>query len=158
MGCNTTFWYPFPIYDSNFSSTEVVWELTYIMKRLDKFEAINIIKEFVEFTLIHESWYKNILLHIKAVLLYGSIAKAENRLDSDIDILIVIPLKIEEKYTKGEYFYKYKGYEINIVLRSIEKMRKLASGTKDAFQTEVFRKSEIIAENDNEVRELIQKI
>lgn len=63
-------------------------------------------------------------------------------------------MAVEEKYTKGEYFYNFQGHEINIVLRSIERLRKLAKEKNDEFQAKVFIGSEIIAEKDKEVREL----
>jgi predicted nucleotidyltransferase len=96
------------------------------MKKLIKTKAIQIIKEFIDSMLVKEEWYKNIQKKIKAIVLYGSVSKGTNRPDSDIDILIFVPLAIEEKYTKGEYFYDFNGHEINIVLRSIERLRKLA--------------------------------
>jgi len=37
--------------------------------------------------------------------LYGSVAKGTNRGDSDIDILLIVPLEVEQTYTSGEYFY-----------------------------------------------------
>ena len=94
---------------------------------------------------------------VKAIVFYGSRAKGLNKPDSDIDILLFTPLRAEEEYTKGEYFYKFNNYEINIVLRSIERLRKLAV-EKDDFQRGVFRDCEIIWEKDNEVKELIKKI
>ncbi len=126
--------------------------------KIKKSEALQIVREFITSVLVSEEWYANVLAHIKAIVLYGSVAKGNNRPDSDIDILIFLPLEIEEKYTKGEYFYTYKEQEINIVLRSIERLRTLANEKTDAFQVEVFRESEIIIETDTEVRELIEKI
>ena len=114
-----------------------------INKKVTVFEAVRIIKEFIRGDLTRKNWFKKIKLHIKAILLYGSVAKGTNRPDSDIDILIITPLKIEEKYTKGEYVYQYKKYRINIVLRSIERLRRLAR-KPTRFQAEVFRKSRII--------------
>jgi len=108
--------------------------------------------------LVKEKWYQNINEHIKATLLYGSIAKGTNREDSDIDIMIMLPLNIEEQFTKGEYFYHYQGVEINIVLRSIERLRQIAKDSKDEVQKEVFEKSIIIDEKDDEVRNLIKQI
>jgi predicted nucleotidyltransferase len=128
------------------------------MKKITKAEAVKIINEFINNTLSNEKWYQNILEHIKAIVLYGSVAKENNRPDSDIDILIFVPLNIEEKYTKGEYFYKYTEHEINIVLRSIERLRKLAKEKNDKLQAEVFRDSEIIVNKDDEVKKLIQQL
>jgi len=45
-----------------------------------------------------------------------------------------LPLGIEQKYTVGEYFYNYKDISINIVLRSIEKLRKIAKSQNDTAQ------------------------
>lgn len=128
------------------------------MEIITKPQAIQIIKKFIELKLVAEKWYRDILPNIKAIILYGSTAKGTNKPDSDIDILIFVPLEIEEKYTKGEYFFKHDDREINIVLRSIEKLRKLAKENNDAFQKEVFRESEIIFEKDKEVRKLIECI
>jgi predicted nucleotidyltransferase len=127
-------------------------------KKITKKEAIRIIKEFIPEILEKENWYGKIKEYIKAVVLYGSVAKGKNRPDSDIDFLIILPLEIEEKYTKGEYFFQFNNREINIVLRSIETLRKLAKEQNDAFQSEVFSDSEIIWEKDKEVRDLIEKI
>src|SRR3989344_6666240 len=124
---------------------------------LKKQKAIKLIKEFLK-ELNKKKWYINIKPHIKAILLYGSVAKGTNREDSDIDILIFVPLKIEKKYTKGEYFYEFKDrqmnkvYEMNIVLRSIERLRKIKN---DKFQKEVFRISVIVWDSDGEVRKTV---
>ncbi len=127
-------------------------------KPITKKQAVKIIKEFILKELVHKKWYENIKPHIKAIVLYGSTAKGINRLDSDIDFLIFVPLKIEKKFTKGEYFYDFNGREINVVLRSIERLRKLAKSQNDLFQAEVFRECEFIFEKDKEVRELIKEI
>lgn len=84
--------------------------------------------------------------------------KEENRPDSDIDILIICPRNTKIKYTKGEYFYDFEGREINTVLRSIERLRKLAGQGFNEFEAEFFRKSEILWEKDKEVTELINKL
>src|SRR3989344_6408660 len=65
-----------------------------INKKVTVFEAVRIIKEFIRGDLTRKNWFKKIKLHIKAILLYGSVAKGTNRPDSDIDILIITPLKI----------------------------------------------------------------
>ncbi len=126
-------------------------------KKINKNKAVTLIKEFIKNSLSKEEWYQNIKPHIKAIILYGSVAKGTNCQNSDIDFLIILPLEIEKKYTKGEYVYHYKNQEINIVLRSIERLRKLAKSKKDNFQAEVFMDSEIIWEKDNEVKGLIKK-
>lgn len=124
-------------------------------------QAIKIYRQFLDNVLSNENWYKNASSHIKASLLYGSTAKGTNREDSDIDILLILPLEIEEMFTIGEYVYDYQGHEVNIVLRSIEKLRKIAQERKDSYQKEVFRGSTIISACDDEVKNLlldIQKI
>ena len=126
-------------------------------KRINKTEALKLVRSFIEKELINEKWYLNIKPHVKAMVLYGSVAKELNRPDSDIDFLIFVPLEIEEKYTSGEYFFTFENYEINIVLRSIELLRKLATERND-FEAEVFKGSEIIWERDSEVRDLIKRI
>lgn len=105
-----------------------------------------------------QSWYSDIKDHLKVVILYGSVAKGTNRPDSDIDLLFILPLDIEEKFTQGEYFLNHHGQEFNIVMRSVEKLRDIAEGEYDAFQAEIFRNSKIIWEKDNEVQGLIEKI
>jgi len=124
---------------------------------IDQDQAVRIYRRFVDEKLKHEQWYGDIEAHIKATLLYGSVAKGLNREDSDIDILIIIPLAVEEEYTKGEYFYSYQGNVINIVLRSIEKLRIVASEKNDIYQKEIFRYAHII-DIDSEVNELLFKI
>ena len=125
---------------------------------MNKEKAINLVKEFLSDRLCNEEWYKEIDDHIKAILLYGSVAKGTNRPDSDVDVLIILPLVFEEKYTIGVYSYLFRGQAINIVLRSIERLRKLTHTQRDDFQAEVFRDSEIIWQRDNEAIELIGKI
>ena len=49
----------------------------------------------------------------------------------------------------------YKDFKINIVLRSIEKLRKIAEDKNDLFQKEVFRSAEILADIDGEVTNLL---
>jgi len=126
-------------------------------RRLTKEEALLIVKEFMESELSKKKWYVHVKKSIKAIVLYGSVAKGLNRPDSDIDLLIILPLATEEKHTTGEYVYIFKGYEINIVLRSIERLRKLAK-TNDAFQAEVFRRSKILWEKDKDAQDLIRQI
>lgn len=89
------------------------------------------------------------------MLFYGSTAKETNRPNSDLDLMIIVPLRAEKKYTCGEYSYKYHGREINIVLRSIEKLRIIANNLPDPFQSEVFRNCEIILANDSEVKKIL---
>lgn len=128
------------------------------MKKLTKKEAINIIKEYIRRELMNKVWYKKIKPYVKAIVFYGSTAKELNRPDSDIDLLIFIPLAIELQYTKGEYSSMFKKREINIVIRSIERLKKLAKEQDSAFQAGVFKNAEIIFESDTEVRTLIEKI
>jgi predicted nucleotidyltransferase len=116
------------------------------------------LNKFIKLTLSEEDWYKNIKGSIKAIIFYGSRAKGTNREDSDYDILIILPLKTEQKFTKGEYFYDLEGQKLNIVVRSIERLRSIAKDKTDQFQKEVFRKSIIIYENDLEVRSLLEEI
>jgi predicted nucleotidyltransferase len=124
---------------------------------LDQKQAIKIYKECSEKILVHEHWYQNVIPFVEAILLYGSIAKGTNRNDSDIDILLILPLGIEEKFTIGEYFYQFGGHVINIVLRSIEKMRYIADEHKDTFQKEVFRDA-VIIDSNKEVESLLTRI
>ncbi len=128
------------------------------MKKLTRKKGIEIIKKFISSDLKKEKWYQNIKHHIKAIVFYGSTAKELNKPDSDLDILIFVPLEIEHRYTKGEYYYSFNKRKINIVLRSIERLRKIAKENKNRIEAEVFRDSEIIFESDSEVRILIRKI
>jgi predicted nucleotidyltransferase len=125
---------------------------------INKDQAIGIAKDFLKTELEKEGWFIEIKPSIKAFVLYGSMAKGTNKSDSDVDIMVILPLEQEEKYTKGEYFYDYKGFKVNIVLRSIEKLRKIASEKKDIFQKEIFRKVEVLIDNDGEVSDLLKKI
>lgn len=124
---------------------------------VDQRQALIICKDFIRDILPDEAWFKSVKPHTLATLLYGSVAKGTNRPDSDIDILMIMPLEIEEKNTIGEYFYKYKVYEINIVIRSIERLRKIAHGQKDKSQKEVFKDS-VVIESDQEVKDLLTQI
>ena len=117
-----------------------------------------LLHKFLDEVISKENWYQNIKDELRSIILYGSVAKGTNRPDSDIDLLFVLPLAVEEKYTTGEYFLNYDNHEFNIVMRSIEKLRQLAGGSHDAFQAEVFRDSKIIWQKDEEVKDLIAKI
>lgn len=121
-------------------------------------QAVKLIREFIFDVLPSEVWFQKINPHVKAIILYGSVAKGVNREDSDVDVLIILPLKIEDKYTVGEYFYDFRGYQINIVVRSIERLRTIANEAKDKFQKEVFRNSILIDSKDGEVESLLNKI
>ncbi|MFH1211991.1 MAG: nucleotidyltransferase domain-containing protein, partial [Candidatus Woesearchaeota archaeon] len=121
-------------------------------------EAIDILHDFIKTELNSKEWYSKIKPHVKAIVFYGSSAKGTNRPDSDIDALIFVPLEIEKKYTEGEYSYEFQGHEVNIVLRSIERLRILGKEQNSMFEAEVFRESEILSESDSEVRELVEKI
>ena len=126
---------------------------------ITKSEAVELVKEFLEGDLKKEEWFRNVQDYVKAIILYGSVSKGTNRPDSDVDVLVILPLGVEEKCTKGEYVYTYKNFEINIVCRSIEKLRALATAEeKDLFQREVFRDSEIIWEADSEIKTLIESL
>jgi predicted nucleotidyltransferase len=127
------------------------------MKTITGKEAIEIIKNFIDDSLVKEEWYKSIQKYVEAIILYGSTVKGTNLEDSDIELLIIVPLKIEQKYTQ-EYSYNYGGYEINLVLMSIERLKKLAKEQNDLLQAEVFRKSEVIWEKNKKVRNFIEKI
>lgn len=124
---------------------------------IDAQQAVEIYKQFAGEVLAGEQWYKDIAPHIAATLLYGSVAKGNNRPDSDIDFLIFVPLAIEERYTAGEYFYDFNGQQINIVLRSIERLRDIALKHDDTFQQEVFREA-VITESTAEVKRLLDEI
>lgn len=59
-------------------------------KKIDKKKATEIIKRFIETELVKEECYQKIKPHIKAIVLYGSVAKGMNY--SDIDFLIFVPI------------------------------------------------------------------
>ncbi|HVO86812.1 MAG TPA: nucleotidyltransferase domain-containing protein [Candidatus Binatia bacterium] len=125
--------------------------------KLDKQQALKILDDF-QHQLEEQAWYQLIKPQLKASLLYGSVAKGTNRPDSDIDVLLIVPLQAEEDYTVGEYFYKFRAVEINIVLRSIEKLRLLAKAKSDPFQQNVFKDSVLIYQADDEVKNLLKQI
>ncbi len=125
---------------------------------MDKETTIRLVRDFLSLTVREYTWFTDIEPFIKATLLYGSRAKETNRPDSDIDILIILPLEKEEAYTVGEYFYTYNGFEINIVLRSIEKLRSIAKEKSDTLQKEVFRNAVVIHDSDGEVTKLLEEI
>ena len=125
---------------------------------INKSEAIKISKEFLRTELEKEGWFVTVKPFVKALILYGSVAKGTNKPDSDIDILVILPIEQEEKHTKGEYFYDYNGFKINIVLRSIEKLRKIAIEKNYLFQKEIFREAEVLMDVDGEVTNLLKEI
>jgi predicted nucleotidyltransferase len=124
---------------------------------LNRNQAVDILVAF-QTELENADWYKAVQPYIKATLLYGSTVRGTNREDSDIDMLLIVPLEIEEKYTKGEYTYGFNGHQINIVLRSIERLRLIAAADKDSSQQEVFRDAVLIYQADNEVKKLLNTI
>ncbi len=126
--------------------------------KISKKEAVVLLKLFIDEFLPKEKWYQNIQPHIEAIVLFGSVTKGLNRPDSDIDLLIFVPLGIENKYAKGEYFFKFKDREFNIVLRSIERLEKIAKEQTDVFQAELFRNSKILWEKSDKIRKLINSI
>ena len=126
--------------------------------QVTKSEAIALTEQFIAHQLPNEPWYRNCKPYIKAILLYGSVAKGTNRPDSDIDLLVLMPLQVEEKYTTGEYFYSYEGHEINLVIRSIERLRKIAEEREDKFQKEVFRQAAILNAADDEAEKLLHRL
>lgn len=126
--------------------------------KLTRAEALQIARQFIDEELLTLPWFQQTKKYIRGIVLYGSTAKGSNRPDSDIDILIFMPLAVEEQHTTGEYFYSYQGRVINIVIRSIERLRKVAQERSDAFQKEVFRKSVIIDSVDEEIPELLKRI
>ncbi len=125
---------------------------------MNKAQTIELAGEFLRTTLTKQDWFTQVESSIKAYVLYGSRAKETHRPDSDIDILLILPLDVEEKYTDGEYVYMFKDFEINIVLRSIEKLRKISFDKNDEFQKEVFRKAIVIIDTDGEVTKLLEEI
>jgi len=125
---------------------------------LNKNQVIKIAKDFLGKELEKEDWFVKVKPFIKAFVLYGSVAKETNKPNSDIDIMMILPLEQEKKYTKGEYFYDYKSFKINIVLRSLKKLRKIALEKKDIFQREIFRRAEVLMDTDGEVTNLLKEI
>ena len=128
------------------------------MMKLTTTEAKEILIRFVETELPTKDWYKHVRNSVSAIIFYGSTAKGTNRIDSDLDLLIILPLAEEEAHTEGEYVYHFEGQEINIVLRSIERLRALAEVPNNSFEATVFDQSQILWERDPEVSDLIKKI
>ena len=126
-----------------------------MMDKISRKDAIDLLKHYLTSEITQFDWFNTVKPYIKAIIFYGSTAKGLNRVDSDLDILIILPLEIEEAYTEGEYFYRFNDREINIVIRSIERLRLLAENQNDSFEAEVFRNSEILFESDPEVSNLL---
>lgn len=128
------------------------------MKKLSREEAIALLYDYIKDELVQLIWFKHIQPFVKAIVFYGSTAKGLNTQTSDVDVIIFVPLAIEKKYTAGEYVCSFTGREINIVLRSIERLRTLAQEQNNTFEAEIFRHCEILFESDAEVRTLLSKI
>lgn len=128
------------------------------MKKLNRTDAIALLRRFLKVNTGILKWYRLVKPYIKAIVFYGSTAKGLNKSGSDLDMLIFVPLEIEKKFTKGEYVYTFYGRKIDIVLRSIERLRLLAEESGNDFEKEVFRDCEILHEADAEVSKLIKKI
>ena len=126
--------------------------------KLTPVEAKDILIRFLKTELPTKDWYKHVRNSVSAIIFYGSTAKGTNRIDSDLDLLVILPLAEEEAHTEGEYIYHFEGQEINIVLRSIERLRALTEKCDDLYQAEVFDQSQILWERDPEVSDLIKKI
>lgn len=128
------------------------------LTKISKQEAVVLSKLFIDELLPTKKWYQDIQPYMKAIVLFGSVTKGSNRPDSDIDLLIFVPIGIENKYAKGEYLFKFKDREFNIVLRSIERLEKIAKEQTDVFQAEIFRGCEILWEKSDKVRRLIDSV
>ncbi len=129
-----------------------------MMEKLDRSNAITILKDYIKTDLPKLDWFNQVKKDLKAIVFYGSTAKELNRPDSDLDMLMFMPLEIETQYTKGEYLYTYQGREINLVIRSIERLRELGREQNDPFEAEIFRNCEILYESDPECGDLIKRI
>lgn len=66
--------------------------------------------------------------HPQAIILFGSYAKAENNLKSDIDIVIITPLK---KQVKTEQFEKKLGHSIQLFIHSHDEIKLMATKNKE---------------------------
>jgi len=66
--------------------------------------------------------------HPEVIILFGSFAKAENNINSDIDILIISPVK---KEVKLEDFEKKIGNKIQIFVRSRKDIEKMKAKNKE---------------------------
>lgn len=119
------------------------------MNKLTRDEGIVILNEFLKTEIVKFDWYNNIKDYIFGVVFYGSTAKGLNRPNSDLDILIFVPLETEKKYTKGEYFYNFMNREINIVIRSSERLKKLSLEKNNIFESEVFEDSEVLFQKND---------
>lgn len=125
---------------------------------INKKQATDLVRRFIESELNNETWYQKIKDHCVAIILYGSVAKEVNRADSDVDVLLILPLEMEEKYTIGEYFYSFEGEKVNVVIRSIERLRKIVEEKNDSLQKEVFRNAEIIWSRGGEIAHLLKNL
>jgi len=89
-------------------------------------------KLFFNLKLLQDSglidFLENELNHPEAIILFGSFAKAENLSSSDIDLLIISPLKKEIDLKK---FEKKIGYKIQIFIRSKEEINKMKEKNKE---------------------------
>ncbi len=125
---------------------------------MNKLQAIGLCCDFLNSILEKEDWFIKTKPSIAAILLYGSTARGTNRPDSDIDILIFMPLALEKKFTRGEYFYNFKNVEFNIVIRSLERLRELAADNYNQKEADVFEGCVMLAQTNNEVGKLIGRI
>ena len=57
---------------------------------INKTQAIKIAKDFLEIGLEKEDWFLKVKPSLKAIVLYGSMAKETNRPDSDIDVMVIL--------------------------------------------------------------------
>ncbi|MCX6744966.1 MAG: nucleotidyltransferase domain-containing protein [Candidatus Parcubacteria bacterium] len=92
------------------------------MKKLNRNEAIALLRRFLKVNTGILKWYRLVKPHIKAIVFYGSTAKGLNKSGSDLDLLIFVPLEIEKKFTKGEYVYTFYGRKIDIVVKYCTKL------------------------------------
>ena len=89
-------------------------------------------KLFYNLKLLQDSglinFLENELNHPEAIILFGSFAKAENLSSSDIDLLIISPLKKEIDLKK---FEKKIGYKIQIFIHSRKEINKMKEKNKE---------------------------
>lgn len=104
------------------------------MKNISQLNIVYFIQTFVRDKLQRQRWYSQTHKHIEGITITGSVTHGFADRYSDIDLHVFMPLKYEECYTKSEYIYIYHQHHINVIIRSSERLRRLAKSQDDTEQ------------------------
>ena len=125
---------------------------------MNKLQVIGLCCDFLDSTLGKEEWFVSVRPSVAAIILYGPASSGAIDTGSIVNIMVLLPKNLAQKYSKGKYSYDYKDYQFRVVTNSVEKLREIASGGFSAKESKLFADCVILAQSDNEVGDLIRKL